>query len=66
MAKLSALFVLAVSVGLVFACQPPDCDHPDCGSCSKYSVVEPSPFTITKKILFSLPLFCLKAMPAAL
>lgn len=43
MAKLSALFVLVVSVGLALACQPPDCDHPDCGSCSKYSTVEPHP-----------------------
>ena len=33
--KLSVLFLCSLLL-LVHSCQPPDCDHPDCGTCGMY------------------------------
>lgn len=41
MGRLS-LLVLTALVGAVLACQPPDCDTPDCGSCGEEHVVSHS------------------------
>ena len=41
--------------GLVLACQPPDCDHPDCGTCGEdceLSVPPPLPLPTTTQALY--------------
>ena len=35
MSRVSVAFLLAVVVAVVLACQPPDCDHEDCGTCGE-------------------------------
>ena len=36
MSRVSAVCVLLGLAAIVYSCQPPDCDNPDCGTCGTY------------------------------
>ena len=36
MGRTSVLLLVVLMVLGAQSCQPPDCDHPDCGSCGEY------------------------------
>ena len=36
MALTSVYCVVLLLVGVISACEPPDCDNPDCGTCCKH------------------------------
>ena len=39
MGKLTVLLFVVLIARVVYSCQPPDCDHPDCGSCGMGVVI---------------------------
>ena len=49
MSRNSVVCLLLGLAALVYSCQPPDCDHPDCGTCGTLPVSLPGPVLRARK-----------------